>query len=227
MHQKRASDLITVVVSHHVVAGIWTQDLSALTAEPSCHPIYHYFMGIGVLPACLPVWGCQIPLELELTNSCELPCGCWGLNPAPLSSPATLSFKTLNIAFLEMLESSLLLECCSHPGLAWMDVHFPLESFLPHMFALPTPSHPNSPHITSNAVWRTSEPVTDACPLPIFTLCFALFPHRVTGCQSLFPPRHSLLRNLFSRVRSLQTPPGWWERTRGRHQSPDSGSLGR
>jgi hypothetical protein len=42
----------------------------------------------------------------------------------------------------------------------------------------------------------------------LFTHCFALFPHHLTGCQSMFPPRHSLFCNLFSCLCSLQTASG-------------------
>ena len=35
----------------------------------------YFSMFIGVLPACMSVWGCQIPLEVELQTDIELPVG--------------------------------------------------------------------------------------------------------------------------------------------------------
>jgi hypothetical protein len=44
------------------------------------------------LPFCLHVCLCEgaSPSEIGLTNSCELPHGCWGLNLAPLEEQSLL-----------------------------------------------------------------------------------------------------------------------------------------
>lgn len=89
----------------------------------------------------------------------------------------------------------------------------------------------SSPHLPSTSIPVLSEGHLRLVALWTFTLClyncFALFPHCVTGCQSVFPPRHSLLCHLFSCLCSLQTTSGWWKRTRGRCKSPCSWSHGR
>ena len=41
-------------------------------------------MCIGVLPAC------YVSSDLGVTDSCELPCGCWELNPGPLEKQSML-----------------------------------------------------------------------------------------------------------------------------------------
>jgi len=46
-------------------------------------------MCIGVLLVYMSVRGCWIQ-ELELTDGCEPPCGCWELNPGPLEEQPVL-----------------------------------------------------------------------------------------------------------------------------------------
>lgn len=63
-----------MAVSLHVVAGIWTRDLwknsqrsqllshlSSTTNKTSKWSVYLYFICVGVLPACMSEWRCQIP----------------------------------------------------------------------------------------------------------------------------------------------------------------------
>jgi hypothetical protein len=45
----------------------------------------YYFLCIGVLPACM-----LDPLELGVTDRCELLCGCWELNLGPLEEQPEL-----------------------------------------------------------------------------------------------------------------------------------------
>jgi hypothetical protein len=49
--------------------------------------MYLYFMRIAVLPTCI---SCVRVSDLGITDSCELPCGCWELNSGPLEEQSVL-----------------------------------------------------------------------------------------------------------------------------------------
>ena len=51
--------------------------------------IYFYFVCIGILAACMSVWGCQSP-GTGVTDRSELPCGCWELNQGPVEEQPVL-----------------------------------------------------------------------------------------------------------------------------------------
>jgi hypothetical protein len=60
--------------------------------------IFH-FMYMSTLPACMSVYHvCLVPAEARsvraqetgVIDSCELPCGCWELNPGPLKEQPVL-----------------------------------------------------------------------------------------------------------------------------------------
>jgi hypothetical protein len=50
--------------------------------------IYLFLFYVHWCFACMRVLD---SLELNLTDSCELPCGCWELNPDPLEEQAVLT----------------------------------------------------------------------------------------------------------------------------------------
>ena len=47
-------------------------------------------MYIGVLLACMSLWECVRSSGMEVTENCELACGCWELNPGPLEEQSML-----------------------------------------------------------------------------------------------------------------------------------------
>ena len=57
--------------------------------------------------------GCQTPLKLELTDSCEPPCGCWELNPAPVEEQPVFLIAEL---FLQLPPRILYMHACSLCG---------------------------------------------------------------------------------------------------------------
>ena len=54
-------------------------------------------MCIDVLPACISVLRV---LGSGVTGSCELPCGCWELNPGPLEDQPVLSIAEPSLQHL-------------------------------------------------------------------------------------------------------------------------------
>ena len=82
----------------------------------------YYFMCI--LPACVPVWGCQI--LWNWSYSCELPCGCWELKPGPLEEQPVLlaaepSLQPYTFSSLLLLCMCVMCECVHATVPLWED----------------------------------------------------------------------------------------------------------